>query len=318
MDPLTHAALGAASSQAIFGKYNKRIPWQVGALAAMAPDLDIFIPCTDNPLCMESIHRSFTHGLLFIPLGGCIVALFLMCFFSYRNHWKITFGAAVIGYATHALLDALTSYGTVLLWPFSYQRFSWDIIAIVDPIFTVVLILGIAWTIIFKEQKGVLLGLACALLILLFNGIQHHRAIQTIKSFAKDQQVHFRDIRAIPELASSTHWRGLAKYNQCLMIAAVATPIVNKSTLRTLDRLPLFDKLLHAPLPPKQQQDVLIFSWFSDDYTIIAKQTPLILADGRYTIGNNPLYALWGIKISAQNEHVSKSNYLLLNETCAD
>src|SRR5690606_4631354 len=40
------------------------------------------------------------------------------------------------GYATHGLLDACTTYGTLLLWPFSDQRFAWNTISIIDPLFT--------------------------------------------------------------------------------------------------------------------------------------------------------------------------------------
>jgi membrane-bound metal-dependent hydrolase YbcI (DUF457 family) len=41
-----------------------------------------------------------------------------------------------LGYATHAILDVATSYGTFLLWPFIEIRYSWNIISIVDPLFS--------------------------------------------------------------------------------------------------------------------------------------------------------------------------------------
>src|SRR5690606_16960559 len=107
--PITHAALGAACAQAVLGQYDEKIPWRIGALAAMAPDLDVFI-ISQDPLGAEFWHRNFTHALAFIPIGGILVALFFMCFTSYRKAWKITLAAALIGYATHGLLDAMTSY----------------------------------------------------------------------------------------------------------------------------------------------------------------------------------------------------------------
>ena len=42
------------------------------------------------------------------------------------------------------LLDAATSYGTRLFWPFSDERAGWDWIAIVDPAFTVPLLVASA------------------------------------------------------------------------------------------------------------------------------------------------------------------------------
>ena len=317
MDPITHAALGASCSQAIFGKYNKNIPWKVGALAAMTPDLDIFIRLKNDPMSLEFWHRNFTHSLLFIPLGGILVALFFLCFSRYRRHWKVTLGAALLGYSTHGLLDALTSYGTVLLWPLSYIRISWDIISIIDPMFTIPLILGVAWSVIHQDQKGVLLGLLCASFILFFNNIQHQRALQRIQAFATQHKLRLTSIRALPELASSVNWRVIAKNNHCLVINQVHTPILKSSSIMSVAQIPLFSSIASSGTTSGQQQDLAIFSWFTDDYMVVAQQVPLILADGRYTMGNNPLYSLWGIEFLPTKEHVKKLSYILLNKHCA-
>ncbi|KTC82727.1 metal-dependent hydrolase [Legionella cincinnatiensis] len=316
MDPVTHAALGASCSQAILGKYSKHIPWKVGALAAMAPDLDIFIRFKNNPLSLELWHRNFTHSFLFIPLGGILVALFFLCFSRYRACWKVTVCAALVGYATHGLLDALTSYGTVLLWPMSYKRISWDIIAIVDPMFTIPLILGIAWSVIHQDQKGVRLGLLFAGTFLLFNSIQHQRALQSIQAFATQQKLRLTSIRAMPALASSFYWRVIAKNNHCLIIKEVHTPLLKRSSIMSVAQIPLFSNRSSASFTPGQQRDLALFSWFSDNYVVVAKQAPLILADGRYTLGNSPLYSLWGIEFLPRKEHITKLSSILLHEHC--
>ena len=316
MDPVTHAALGASCSQAILGKYNKHIPWEVGALAAMAPDLDIFIRFKNDPMSLELWHRNFTHSFLFIPLGGILVALFFLCFSHYRRCWKVTLSAALLGYATHGLLDALTSYGTVLLWPMSYKRISWDVIAIIDPIFTIPLILGTSWSVIHQDKKGVLLGLLFASFFLLFHSIQHQRALQSLQAFATQQKLRLTNIRAMPKLASSFYWRVIAKNNYCLIIKEVHTPIFKKSSIMSVAQVPLFTNK-SLILTSGQQRDLAVFSWFSDDYLIVAKETPLILADGRYTMGNNPLYSLWGIEFLPKEEHVKKLSSILLNTYCA-
>lgn len=315
MDPVPHAALGASCTQAIFGKYKKHIPWEVGALAAMAPDLDIFIRFKNDPMSLELWHRNFTHSLLFIPLGGILVALFFLCFSRYRACWKATLCIALVGYATHGLLDALTSYGTMLLWPVSYKRISWDIIAIVDPLFTIPLILGLTWTIIHHDQKGVMFGLLFASMLLLFNSIQHQRALQSIQAFAVQQKLRLTRVRAIPALASSFYWRVIAKNNDCLIIKQVHTPILKKSSMMSVAQIPLFSNLTSVRFTPEQQHDLAIFSWFSDNYVIVARQEPLTLADGRYTLGKNPLYSLWGIEFLSK-EHINKLSFILLDKHC--
>ena len=47
---------------------------------------------------------------------------------SFRQSWLY----CTAGYATHAVLDACTTYGTMLLWPFSDARFAWNTISIID------------------------------------------------------------------------------------------------------------------------------------------------------------------------------------------
>ena len=45
------------------------------------------------------------------------------------------------GFSTHGVLDACTSYGTQLGWPFSDVRFAWSNVSIVDPLFTAPIVL---------------------------------------------------------------------------------------------------------------------------------------------------------------------------------
>ena len=58
---------------------------------------------------------------------------------GFRQTWLF----CTLGYATHALLDACTTYGTMLLWPFSDERFAWNTISIIDPLFTVPLLVAV-------------------------------------------------------------------------------------------------------------------------------------------------------------------------------
>ena len=93
-----------------------------------------------------------THSLIFIPIGSLICALVFYYLFARRWQisFKLTYLFCLLGYATHGLLDACTSYGTQLLWPFSTERISWNTISIVDPLFTlplfVLVIIGLKKT----------------------------------------------------------------------------------------------------------------------------------------------------------------------------
>ncbi|GAB1411814.1 hypothetical protein MASR1M97_05500 [Candidatus Desulfobacillus denitrificans] len=119
MDPLTHGLLGAVAAKAVLGRRLGHAGWMIGAAAGMLPDVDFFIHSDADPLLNIEHHRQFTHAFAAIPLGGALAALPWLTFRKYREQWRGVLAASLIGYATHGVLDACTTYGTHLLWPFS-------------------------------------------------------------------------------------------------------------------------------------------------------------------------------------------------------
>ncbi|MDI9817835.1 MULTISPECIES: metal-dependent hydrolase [unclassified Legionella] len=313
MDPITQGALGAACAQAVLHNQDRRNAWIAGGLAGMAADLDILINSPHDPLLFLLYHRHFSHSLFFIPVGGTLVALALMIFKRFRPHWQFTFLASLIGYATHGLLDAFTHYGTVLYWPFTDKRVSWDIISIIDPFFTIPLLLGITWTIINKKRLGVLIGLAIAGLFLLFNTVQHHRAILAAQTFFEKKHWQTNRLRVFPKLASSTSWRGIATRNQRFLALNVSVPLTEPAHASLVADYPL---LKGTEIPdyvrnsPTLLRDLAVFNWFCDGYLILVNKLPLTLADGRFLLGENPAIALWGIQFLPDAQHVRKLNLI--------
>ncbi|MEZ4273627.1 MAG: metal-dependent hydrolase, partial [Myxococcota bacterium] len=156
MDPVTQGALGAAATLA---GLQKRSPLSTGALATMgwvggmAADLDILIRSADDPLLAIEYHRHFTHALAFIPLGGLFAALPWLFFNRWRTHYRWVIAATTLGYATHALLDACTTYGTLLFWPFSDYRVSWRFVSVIDPVVTLPLLAGVVLAIRTHKRR---------------------------------------------------------------------------------------------------------------------------------------------------------------------
>ena len=54
-------------------------------------------------------------------------------FWQSPHFWQVSFGFTylfcLLGYATHGMLDACTSYGTQLLWPFTNHRYAFNTIS---------------------------------------------------------------------------------------------------------------------------------------------------------------------------------------------
>ena len=132
MDPLTQGVVGAVLPQATAARGRfAASAGLLGFLAGMAADLDVLIRSSEDPLLFLEYHRQFTHSLVFIPLGGLICALVLHGIIGRRRGLKFrqSWLFCSLGYATHALLDACTTYGTMLFWPFSDARIAWNTIS---------------------------------------------------------------------------------------------------------------------------------------------------------------------------------------------
>ena len=140
MDPISQGAIGALAAQTSVRHKNLAKVTLVGCLAGLAPDLDVLIQSREDPILFLEYHRQFTHSLLFIPFGSLLVAITLLGFLKDSLNFKTIYLASFLGFATHGLLDACTSYGTQLFWPFSNTRVSWNNISIVDPLFTLPII----------------------------------------------------------------------------------------------------------------------------------------------------------------------------------
>ena len=112
MDPISQGTVGAAFAQSSANKHNIVKISVIGFIAGLAPDLDVLIRSSTDPILSLEYHRQFTHSLIFVPLGALIVTLLLYPLFRKSISLKTVYLASFLGYATHGLLDACTSYGT--------------------------------------------------------------------------------------------------------------------------------------------------------------------------------------------------------------
>lgn len=137
MDSLTQIVLGAAVGEAVCGKKigNKAIVW--GAVAGTIPDLDVLVrPFVDLVTELE-FHRSITHSFFFAIFASPIFGALLLRLYknekAIMSDWTLLF---FWGFVTHALLDAFTTWGTQLFYPFSNWRVAFESIFVIDPLYT--------------------------------------------------------------------------------------------------------------------------------------------------------------------------------------
>ena len=144
MEPITQGLLGAAFGQALYGRALGRRALTWGAVAGLLPDVDVVMNFT-GPMGEFLYHRGITHSLWFGPVAGPLLgALAWRRFGREPGKWSAWTFLFLIGLLTHPLLDVFTTYGTQLLTPLSDRRFTLDAVAIVDPAYSMILVIALA------------------------------------------------------------------------------------------------------------------------------------------------------------------------------
>jgi len=136
MDVLTQGLLGGVLAQAVARKEEKKLATFVGVMAGLLADADFFIRSSQDPLLNIEFHRHFSHSLIFIPVGAAIACALLWPFLRRHIATGRLYLFCLAGYSMSGILDACTSYGTQLLWPFSDVRVAFNIISMLVMVVT--------------------------------------------------------------------------------------------------------------------------------------------------------------------------------------
>ena len=300
MDPVTHAVLGASLAQAACGRRLGRTAALAGAVAGVLPDADVFIRSAADPLVAVAAHRGFTHALVFVPVGALVAVLPWLLRPAGRAGGRglVLWLAAAVAYLSHVLLDAATSYGTQLLWPFSDHRAGWDWIAVVDPAFTLPLAAGLAWALRRRSAAPALAGLACALAYLGLGIVQHGRAEVALRELAARRGHAPVRLEVMPTLANQLVWRTLYEHGGRIHSDRVRVGWTGAVTLREGWSLPLAGPadLTAAERARDTRGSFARFAWFSEHWVARSPGDPTVLADMRYSLSAEAFDPIWGIR----------------------
>ena len=303
MDPVTQGTIGAVLPQAL-SKKNLGIVAMLGFLSGMAPDLDILIRSNTDPLLSLEYHRQFTHSIIFIPFGGLICALFLFVVFKKISpfNFKKTWLYCTLGYGTHGLIDACTSYGTLLFWPFSDIRIAWNNISIIDPLFTIPLILLIALATIKKKNVYSKIALGWAVIYLMIGMYLHNVAINVGKEIAEQRGHTITRIKAKPSFGNLILWKTIYETDNQFYVDAtnlLFNKIIPGESIKKLNQEEDFPWLKEES---QQYKDVERFKWFSNDFLAVNPQNKNQIIDIRYSGIPNEIGGLWGVQLNP-NKH---------------
>jgi inner membrane protein len=215
MDSLSQMALGAAVGVAVMGRRTavwKSALW--GAVAGTLPDLDVLIDHGD-PIRNMVLHRAETHApfwlsLFSLPFAALAAAIARLP--RERALWLRWWLAMWLALVTHPLLDAMTVYGTQLALPFSKRPFGVGSIFIIDPLYTLPLIVGVVWALAARGagRRGLLanaVGLVLSTAYLGWSAIAQQHVREVAVASIAAQGIAAERVLVTPGAFNTVLWR---------------------------------------------------------------------------------------------------------------
>lgn len=265
MDSVTQAVLGAGIQGALLGRVQGRRALIYGAALATVPDLDVLMRYPD-PVSLMTYHRGFSHSV-FVLTGLAVFLAWLI-----RKYWpqapysgRRLFLTLWLVLVTHPVLDAFTVYGTQLFWPLALIPESWAAVFIIDPVYTVPLLLAVLFAIGFGMTLTARRLLAAALVFstayLGFGLAARIAAEDRVREAMQAQGIAPSELRAVPMPFNTLVWRVIAKTSDGHYYESVSSLFDSDPPEWLRQPLNLGAAQVLADVPLHQR-----LRWFTDDW----------------------------------------------------
>ena len=212
MDSLTQVVLGSAVGYAVLGNKVGRKAAIYGAILGTLPDLDVFLPYGGEVEAF-TYHRGFSHSILVhLLISPLIVWLISKCHqdtIVYKNHW---FWLVFLCLSTHGILDSFTVYGTQLLWPITEYPFAISNLFIIDPFYTLPLLLACVVVLLpnikhTSSSKINFFALTISSLYVCWSLVAKIYVDQKVETALNERQIKFNHYLSTPAPLSTLLWR---------------------------------------------------------------------------------------------------------------
>jgi inner membrane protein len=246
VDVATHLLFSLALARGIF----PRRPWSfvlAVVAAGVLADLDLLARLL-GPSATLSGRLTYTHSL---PgtIAVIAVAVLLAQVVGRKSRpaphlpatrWGAILFATSLAAIAHLFLDAATSRGTALLWPFRQTRFAWDLLPSPDPWILLLLVAGIFLPELFalvsseigakekapRGRNGALIALALICVYAAVRATLHANAAAQLDTHSYRGESPHR-AAALPDSLSIFTWHGIVETSA--QICTVDVPTVGAS-----------------------------------------------------------------------------------------
>jgi inner membrane protein len=302
MDIVTQGLLGSAVAISGARKTELKHAAWMGAVAGLLADADVLVRSSTDPLLFLEFHRQFSHSLIFIPLGAFIGACSIWLIMRMYKASTIPFGRiyyyAFLGYMLSGVLDAFTSYGTQLLWPFSDVRIAWSLVSIIDPVFSGILLLSLIVSFNTQSLNAVRIGLGLCVLYLGLSFLQSRDVLNTVQKIAAERGHALERVIVKPSLGNIVLWRTVYLFEGQYYVDSVRSLLEDEfyegDKVKATNIEQDFSELDVFSI---QYQDILRFDYFSNGFFAVFPGKDNVIGDIRYSIFPLSVRSLWGIRI---------------------
>ena len=216
MDTITHSLLGAVVVRAVFPArvsthaLTDRQRMLVGAVAGAFPDIDYVASWIDPMVYLTLWHRSITHSFIMLPVWALLVGVTLACIFRKRGEWRFVALLAAVSVVSHILSDLITVYGTQILAPLSGWRASVGTTFIIDPWFTLIVLIGFAAGI--RQQARTIPSISLVVLVtyVAFQATLRQQALVIARTHISQEGSGDVRVEALPQPFSPFNWKIIA------------------------------------------------------------------------------------------------------------
>ncbi len=258
-----------------------------GGIAGTLPDLDALLDFGDAVRNM-TFHRAESHGLFYQTLLAPLLAWLVSKVHGEAALFKRWCVALWLALFTHPLLDTFTIYGTQLLQPFSEHPFGIGSMFIVDPLYTLPLLLGLIVALSRKQFAGLrwnalALGFSCVYLA--WSVLAQAQVERIVRAQLAAQGQGNAAFFVTPTPLNTVAWR--------IVVMDEQSYLEGFYSFLDSDRQIVFDRFTNQPSLIKELQDnwaAQRMAWFTHGfYSLREIKGQAVLTDLR--MGQEPGYA---------------------------
>lgn len=280
MDSLTQIVLGAAVGEAVLGKKIGNKAMLYGAIAGTIPDLDVLAAHFTDTVTALEMHRGFSHSIVFSIVFAPICAWIVTRYEVYKDlkAWTWLF---FLGFVTHPMLDAFTTWGTQLFWPLK-ERLAFKTIFVIDPLYTVPFMVFLILAMFQKRtsHKRRLynsLGLVISSSYLLLTVGLKNLAYTKFESALRDQNIFYKQLDIRPAPLNTILWSANIETDDTYLLANYSFFDTQPITFQSYQKN---HHLLDSLRDHKKVQRMIAISegW----YTIMTQEDELLYNDLRF------------------------------------